>query len=79
MKATPSIRLGAQDCFWGDSGAYTGEVSPACLKSLGVSMVELGHAERRRLFGEIDEQVVKKARAVERNGMTPLVCVGEKL
>jgi triosephosphate isomerase len=74
----PTIRLGAQDCFWEDSGAYTGEVSPAALKSIGCSLVELGHAERRRLFGETDEDVAKKSKAVVRNGMTPLVCIGEK-
>lgn len=75
----PSIRLGAQDCFWEDHGAYTGEVSPAVLKNIGCSLVELGHAERRRLFGETDVQVAKKAQAVERNGMTPLVCIGEQV
>ncbi|KUJ16808.1 Triosephosphate isomerase [Mollisia scopiformis] len=74
----PTIRLGAQDCFWEDNGAYTGEVSPAVLKSIGCSLVELGHAERRRLFGETDEHVAKKAQAAVRNGMTPLVCIGEK-
>lgn len=74
----PTIRLGAQDCFWEDSGAYTGEVSPAALKSIGCSLVEIGHAERRRLLGETDELVAKKAKAISRNGMTPLVCVGEK-
>jgi triosephosphate isomerase len=74
----PTIRLGAQDCFWEDNGAYTGEISPSVLKSIGCSLVELGHAERRRLFGETDSDVAKKAQAVERNGMTPLVCVGEK-
>jgi triosephosphate isomerase len=79
LLSAPSIRLGAPDCFWEDSGAYTGEVSPMGLKSLGVSMVELGHAERRRIFSETDEMVGKKAQAVERNGMTPLVCIGEKI
>ena len=74
----PTIRLGAQDCFWEDNGAYTGEISPAVLKSIGCSLVELGHAERRRIFGETDDQVAKKAQAVVRNGMTPLVCIGEK-
>lgn len=74
----PTIRLGAQDCFWEDNGAYTGEVSPAILKSIGCSLVELGHAERRRLFGETDVEVAKKAQAAVRNGMTPLVCIGEK-
>ena len=74
----PTIRLGAQDCFWEDSGAYTGEVSPAVLKSIGCSIVELGHAERRRFFGETDVEVAKKAKAAVRNGLTPLVCIGEK-
>lgn len=74
----PTIQLGAQDCFWEDDGAYTGEISPAVLKSIGCSLVELGHAERRRLFGETDAQVAKKAQAAIRNGMTPLVCIGEK-
>lgn len=74
----PTIRLGAQDCFWEDNGAYTGEVSPAVLKTIGCSLVELGHAERRRLFGETDADVAKKAQAAVRNGMTPLVCIGEK-
>lgn len=74
----PTVKLGAQDCFWEDSGAYTGEVSPAVLRQIGCSMVELGHAERRRLFGETNQIVAKKARAVLRNGMIPLVCIGEK-
>lgn len=74
----PTIRLGAQDCFWEDNGAYTGEISPAVLKSVGCSLVELGHAERRGLFGETDEHVAMKAQAACRNGMTPLVCIGEK-
>jgi len=53
-------------------------VSPKVLKSIGCSLVELGHAERRRLFGESNEEVAKKAQAVVRNGMTPQVCIGEK-
>jgi len=76
--AAPSMRLGAQDCFWEDEGAFTGEVSPAVLKSVGCSIVELGHAERRRLFEETDELIAKKATAAVRNGLTPLVCIGEK-
>ncbi|KAI5293537.1 hypothetical protein KEM52_005443 [Ascosphaera acerosa] len=71
------LMLGAQDCFWEAQGAYTGEVSPLHLKQLGVSLVELGHAERRRLFGETDEQVARKARAASRHGLIPLVCLGE--
>lgn len=74
----PNVLLGAQDCFWQDSGAFTGEVSPKTLQQLGVNIVEIGHAERRRLFHETDAEVAKKAAAVCRNNMIPLVCVGEK-
>ncbi|KAK1816923.1 hypothetical protein LTR12_008645 [Friedmanniomyces endolithicus] len=72
------IQLGAQDSYSDDKGAFTGEVSPVTLKQAGASIVEIGHAERRRLFGETDADVAKKAAAVARNGMTPLVCIGEK-
>ncbi|TKA81638.1 hypothetical protein B0A49_00524 [Cryomyces minteri] len=73
-----TVMLGAQDVFWEDSGAYTGEVSPVVLKQAGVKIVEMGHAERRRIFGENDAQVANKAVAASRNGMIPLVCFGEK-
>ncbi|KAJ9669793.1 hypothetical protein H2201_000179 [Coniosporium apollinis] len=73
-----SVMLGAQDAFWEDSGAYTGEISPLHLHQAGVRIVEIGHAERRRIFGETDEQVAKKAAAAARNGLIPLVCVGER-
>jgi len=73
------LLVGAQDCFHEDKGAFTGEVSPAALKEIGCSIVEIGHAERRRLFGETNADVAKKAMAVVRNGMIPLVCVGETL
>lgn len=72
------VWLGAQDCHWEDSGAFTGEVSPAVLAEAGARIVEVGHAERRRLFGEDDAVTAKKAAAVARNGMVPLVCIGEK-
>lgn len=79
IKAADSkLWLGAQDSHWEDGGAYTGEVSPAVLKEAGVSIVEVGHAERRRIFGEDDEITAKKAAAVAKNGMIPLVCIGEK-
>ena len=70
--------LGAQDTHWEDAGAYTGEVSPAVLREAGVRIVEVGHAERRRIFGEDDAITAKKAAAVARNGMVPLVCIGER-
>lgn len=75
--STP-VLVGAQDAFWEDTGAYTGEVSPSVLAELGCRIVELGHAERRRIFGETDTDTAKKALAAARNGLTPLVCVGER-
>ncbi|KAI0377309.1 Triosephosphate isomerase [Hypomontagnella monticulosa] len=74
----PKILVGAQDAFFEDAGAYTGEVSPAVLAEVGCRIVELGHAERRRLFGETDRDTAKKAAAAARNGMIPLVCIGER-
>ena len=71
------ILVGAQNCADRDAGPLTGEVSPAVLAELGCAVVELGHAERRALFGETDDKVAKKAEAVMRNGMVPLVCIGE--
>ena len=76
--AGTNVWLGAQNCYSEDKGAYTGEVSPVTLSQAGVKIVEIGHAERRRLFGETDEDVAKKAAAIVRNGMVPLVCIGEK-
>lgn len=75
--ATDSFLLGAQDCFWESLGPYTGEVSPLALRDLGVSIVELGHAERRAIFHETDDEVAKKAKAACEHGLIPLVCVGE--
>jgi len=72
------IMVGAQDCHHEDKGAYTGEVSPASLREIGCKIVELGHAERRRMFGETDEITGKKAVSAARNGLIPLVCIGEK-
>lgn len=72
-----SIRLGAQNAEWHDSGAFTGEISPSMLAKLSVSHVIVGHSERRQLFGETDETVNLKAKAVFAAGMTPIVAVGE--
>ncbi|KAI9172585.1 triosephosphate isomerase [Paramyrothecium foliicola] len=78
-QAPVPIWTGSQDCHWEDYGSFTGEVSPAVLRDAGVRIVEVGHAERRRLFGDTDAVVAKKATAVCRNGMIPLICIGEKL
>ncbi|MBW3601531.1 MAG: triose-phosphate isomerase [Actinobacteria bacterium] len=71
------IGLGAQDCHWEESGSFTGAVSPGMLAKLDVSYVVCGHSERRRLFGETDDVVNRKVRAVLAHGMTPILCVGE--
>jgi len=71
------VRVGAQDLATEDSGAYTGEVSAAMLAELGCTHAEVGHAERRRLYGESDAVVAAKAVAALRNGLTPVMCVGE--
>src|SRR6478752_4777327 len=73
------IGLGAQDCHWEPSGAFTGEVSAPMLAKLNVKYVIVGHSERREMFGDTDEVVAKKLRAVLAAGMTPIVCVGETL
>lgn len=71
--------LGAQNCHFEEKGAFTGEVSPAMLAALKCSYVIAGHSERRQLFGETDEVVAKKLRAISAAGMTPILCVGESL
>jgi triosephosphate isomerase len=73
------ISLGAQDVFWEERGAYTGEVSPLMLAKLNVAYVIVGHSERRQYFGETDDTVSKKVAAVVQAGMTPIMCVGETL
>lgn len=73
-----SIRLGAQDAFYEDSGAYTGAISAAMLAGL-CEYVIVGHSERRRLFGDDDEIVKKKVGALKQHGITPILCVGETL
>jgi len=73
------LLLGAQHCHWEETGAYTGEVSPAFLAKLDVKLVICGHSERRELFGETDEWVNRKVKAILKYGMTPIMCCGESL
>ena len=73
------ILLGAQNCHWEDKGAFTGEVSAPMLAKLAVHLVIVGHSERRELFGESDEWVNRKVKAVLGAQMTPIMCVGETL
>jgi triosephosphate isomerase len=73
------IALGAQDTYYEDAGAFTGEVSPLMLAKLNVRYVIVGHSERRQHFGESDELVNKKLLAVLRHKMRPILCVGETL
>ncbi len=73
------IKLGAQDCYWEKEGAFTGEVSIGMLKSVGCAYCIVGHSERRQFFGETNLTVNKKAKALLKEGVMPIVCVGEKL
>ncbi|MFA7174628.1 MAG: triose-phosphate isomerase [Kiritimatiellia bacterium] len=74
-----AVGLGAQNVHWEESGAFTGEISAAMLKDLGVKYVIIGHSERRQYFGETNETVHKRTKAALAAGLTPLVCVGETL
>jgi len=74
-----NIKIGAQNMHFAENGAYTGEVSPKMLKSIGVEYVIIGHSERRAYFAETDETVNKKVKAAFENGLKPIVCVGESL
>jgi triosephosphate isomerase len=71
------VSVGAQDIFWEDRGPFTGEVGGAELREVGCRFVEVGHAERRRMFGETNEVVARKLEAAARNDLTAVLCVGE--
>jgi len=77
--AGTNIKVGAQNCHFEDSGAYTGEISPVFLKAMGVEYVIIGHSERRQYFAETDETVNAKIKAALKHGLKPIVCVGESL
>lgn len=74
-----NICLGAQNIHWAEKGAFTGEISAAMLKELGVEYAIVGHSERRQFFGETDAGVNQRARAALAAGITPIICVGESL
>jgi len=74
-----NIKLGAQNLFWEDKGAYTGEVSPLMIEDLGCEYVIIGHSERREYFKESDEIINKKIKAALQNKLKAIVCVGETL
>ncbi len=73
------LKISAQNCYFENSGAFTGEVSPLALSDLGVDYVIIGHSERREYFHETDADVNKKAKAIIANNMTPILCCGETL
>ncbi len=73
------LAVGGQDCFWEPKGAFTGEVSAEMIREAGAAFVIVGHSERRQYFGETDETVSRKVAAALRAGLTPIVCVGERL
>jgi len=77
--AASPINLAAQDCYWEEEGAFTGEVSPKMLIDAGCSHVIIGHSERRQYFAETDETVNRKVKAAMAAGLVPIVCVGETL
>lgn len=77
--AGSNVGLGAQDLYWEDSGAFTGEVSVPLLKDAGCQYVIIGHSERRQFFGETNETVNNKVKAALAGGLIPIVCVGENL
>ena len=74
-----NIKVGAENCHFAKSGAYTGEISADMLTEIGVEYVVLGHSERRQYFGETDETVNKRTKAALEAGLKPIVCVGELL
>ena len=74
-----AVRIGAQNVAWAKEGAFTGEISGAMIVDTGATYALVGHSERRQYFAETDETVLKRARAALETGLTPIVCVGERL
>lgn len=79
LSTTNNVKLGAQNMYTEEKGAYTGEISPVMLKDLGCSYVILGHSERRKYFNETDEFINKKVKVALKYGLIPIVCIGETL
>ncbi len=79
LTAGSNIYVGAQNCHWKESGAYTGEIAPSMLKEAGVEYVIIGHSERRTYFGETDATVLARTTAALEAGLKPIVCIGETL
>lgn len=79
LRERPEILTGVQNVYWEDHGAFTGETSPTMARDAGARAALVGHSERRHLFGETDEVTARKCAAACRAGLTPLLCVGERL
>ena len=73
------LKVAAQNCYFENSGAFTGETSPKVLSEMGVNYVVIGHSERRDYFHETDEDINKKAKAIFANGLLQIICCGESL
>jgi triosephosphate isomerase (TIM) len=79
LAGRPDLKLGVQNIHWEDKGAFTGELSAPMAREAGAGMALVGHSERRHVFGETEAECAKKVAAALRNGMQPMLCVGEKL
>ena len=79
VRTRADMELGVQNIHWEDRGAFTGEISAALARGAGARHVLVGHSERRHVFGETDEEAGKKVAAAVKSGLTPMLCVGEKL
>lgn len=74
-----NVQIGGQNLFWAKEGAFTGEISGPMIKAVGCQWVLVGHSERRQYFGETDRDALKKTTAALESGLTPIICIGEKL
>ena len=77
LKSKTKIKLGAQNFFWEEKGAFTGEISPKMLKNLRVDYVIVGHSERRKILGETNEMINKKIKIAQKLKLKPILCIGE--